>query len=67
MNERDVGFNQGVAWAICYLIRGMHDETVAEYMFRESGITMREMSKSHIDECDHKLLKKVSPTRRQKY
>lgn len=65
VKERDIGFNQGVAWAICYLIRGHGEDTLAEMMFNESGITMREMSQSRVDEVDRKLLRKVSPTRRQ--
>jgi hypothetical protein len=54
------GFARGLAYAIALLSRDFDRGDLAEYLFKESGLSYEDFVKAHIDSYDLDEIKKVA-------
>lgn len=58
MNQREVGFTQGVGWSVMYMLRNCSEDTYAEFLAKESGIPLKNFEEV-CDEYDLEYIRKV--------
>ena len=59
MKQREIGFTQGVGYAIQYLINGHGENSLAEYLMQESGIHLSDFEKV-CDDMDLEYIRKAA-------
>jgi hypothetical protein len=56
--SEDIGFVQGVGWAIRYMVDAMGEDSYGQFLFDESGIKLSEFKK-HCDPSDYEYVEQV--------